>query len=778
MSYWILEYVKVFFAYLFVTYLWPTVVFRKYLAGKNRIFRFSFCSIVSVLLYYTVIILLGLVHLLNSYLVWLLFYGVFFIQLFRGYQFSDETKKHFRYFVEGTMKPKSYVIDVWNRSCLFVKTHILNWWNSLYGIKAECFLLVLIVIYGMLYFGYATYSAHSFGFPDLYVHHSWVYGLRIGKIFYRGIYPEAMHCFAYLLSVVFNINTYSILVYLGAVHIMTILVSCYIYFKELLKWKYSPHIVLILFLLVETFYLYTSVSYARMQCSLPQEFAMGGQMLIPAFLLRYLKSTQRTRIKKKKLKFYFEENLIIFILALTETIVVHFYGTGMAFYLCVPIAFIYLNRVFNWRRFIPLAFSVITAVLIAIIPMALAFAEGIPLQGSIGWGINVIQGFSALPTSKTILSIVGLDRLAPSTYSSASILNAFHGLDYAMVIGSLEKFINDWKFYLYVLRWGGYYTIFSDKMFYPIVYAHVVAGGMGGIIHIALYLMQLVKKEKNDARKFDSYVILPLTELFYVFMYIAPLIGGAQLIERNRLLVMIQMIGLSLFIVPVDFIAFFVQKHTKNWVNSMIGVLVGALTVMGVCRLNLYHSNMHYELARYNSNVDVTSEIVKTFPKDHFTIVSTTDELYQINEYGFHEEMLDFIWSQLDSHFTIPTPYIFIYVEKHSIWRGQHYQFMAPDWLADSSKESLVPIDAKEPEPAYTEISEELAQKPRPDKKMASRAASDRETRAVMNAKMQEWVSKFKVLHPNDISVFYEDEEFVCYMITQNPARLFELSLR
>ena len=88
MNYWILEYSKVMIAYLMVMYLWPTVVFRKHLRKKSKTYRFAFCSVVSVLLYYTVIIFLGLAHILHNAVVFLLFYGVFFVQLFREYRFS------------------------------------------------------------------------------------------------------------------------------------------------------------------------------------------------------------------------------------------------------------------------------------------------------------------------------------------------------------------------------------------------------------------------------------------------------------------------------------------------------------------------------------------------------------------------------------------------------------------------------------------------------------------------------------------------------------------
>ena len=39
MSYWILEFIRVGIGYIFLMYLWPSVVFRKHLSGKSLTYR-------------------------------------------------------------------------------------------------------------------------------------------------------------------------------------------------------------------------------------------------------------------------------------------------------------------------------------------------------------------------------------------------------------------------------------------------------------------------------------------------------------------------------------------------------------------------------------------------------------------------------------------------------------------------------------------------------------------------------------------------------------------
>ena len=66
MGYWISQFIQVLIGYIFLMYLWPSVVFRKKLSGKSLTYRFAFCSTVSVLLINAVVLGLGLIHILLS----------------------------------------------------------------------------------------------------------------------------------------------------------------------------------------------------------------------------------------------------------------------------------------------------------------------------------------------------------------------------------------------------------------------------------------------------------------------------------------------------------------------------------------------------------------------------------------------------------------------------------------------------------------------------------------------------------------------------------------
>jgi len=76
-----IEFVKVIAAYVTLLYIWPSVVFYKYLKGKGMTFRFLFCSTVQIVLINSIVLGLGLFQILNVWLVRGLFFGAFIFSM-------------------------------------------------------------------------------------------------------------------------------------------------------------------------------------------------------------------------------------------------------------------------------------------------------------------------------------------------------------------------------------------------------------------------------------------------------------------------------------------------------------------------------------------------------------------------------------------------------------------------------------------------------------------------------------------------------------------------
>lgn len=46
----------------------------------------------------------------------------------------------------------------------------------------------------------------------------------------------------------------------------------------------------------------------------------------------------------------------------------------------------------------------------------------------------------------------------------------------------------------------------------------------------------------------------------------------------------------------------------------------------------------------------------------------------------------------------------------------------------------------------------------------------------ILNSKMYVWCQKFNAMYPNELHIYYEDEDFLCYYLKQNPRNLYELA--
>lgn len=103
---------------------------------------------------------------------------------------------------------------------------------------------------------------------------------------------------------------------------------------------------------------------------------------------------KREELEKKEERKCSNWYLAGFAISFSMTLAVHFYDTMIAGLFCIGIAVGYGFRLFRKQYFGRIMLAGILSVCIAVLPMGIAFATGTPLQGSLGWGMNVITGGS------------------------------------------------------------------------------------------------------------------------------------------------------------------------------------------------------------------------------------------------------------------------------------------------------------------------------------------------------------------------------------------------
>ena len=127
-----------------------------------------------------------------------------------------------------------------------------------------------------------------------------------------------------------------------------------------------------------------------------------------------------------------------------------------------------------------------------------------------------------------------------------------------------------------------------------------------------------------------------------------------------------------------------------------------------------------------------------------------------IIEFGRHYEMITFLRELRDlkknSEITMPTEYVYFFIEKQPI-----------NYAGSANGIDLKPV------------SEEGASQPVNMGTGLEPYAAD--IRWVTMSHMYYWAQAFKKLYPEEMEVYYETDDFVCYRLHQNVNSLYNLAI-
>ncbi len=753
--YWVFEFLKVLCGYLLVGFLWPRFVFAKHLRGKSAVYQFSFCATVQTVLINTVVLGLGLFHILNVWTVRAVFYGVPLVMLYRRLNVTEE--RALAAYRSLTFTRTKLLLERLRRAA---GKRVKALWQDARPHLLEYLALGAVGMYALVYFSWGAFQTTVYSYPDQYTHHSWIYSLIQGQIFSEGVYPEAMHCLLYTIHTLLGVEVYSLLLFFGSIQTVIFLLACYCLFREFFRWRFTPIFALALFVLLGTENEEVLAGMARLQGALPLEFALTAQMLCVLFLVRYLRRAGTPLGRGKFAGCIVGGDLFIFMMALAAMLVSHFHPVMIAFVLCVVVVLFHLKKVFSKERFLPLAAAVLCGVLIAIAPMAAGLASGIPVEGSMNWALGIIDGAddpdrrdSQRGELDTALADGG-DSFLEKTAKSAS----FGG---KMVHRAYKELLSP--------RWAG-----------ALLALMTVAAVGGAVLKLALVLwpnrLNGFKNKGLDRLWLGGYLPLAALSFAMILVYIMPYLGLPELILGRRLITTERILLLAVAVIPLDLLFALLMLRLKTaalWALSALGL---AAVCLWASSGENYHGYLYCDLTRYQADVAVMTDIIRTYPQYSYTIVSPTDGLYHMIQHGRHEELLDFMLKSADQRYFLPTEYVFIFVEKKPLVYAQTHYAKGPAWLA--APEKLFPFSAvwsQSPDVTASEISMDAARSDLGE----FRAPFDyyRFNRTVVESKVYYWCQRFQELYPNEMDVYYEDEDFVCYYFRQQPNSPYDLAI-
>lgn len=758
----ILRFTGIFAAYTGITVLLPEIMFRRILKGRRLSEQFLMSYTFGNFYIINIVFALQLLHISNfltltavtvlmSILIGL---KVNRISLRRK---LAEGKKIFCRLSDGSLGIRSAVskFGEWMKSgCRYSGKLFCR-----YIVKKPIQSVFLIFICGSLLWIYGRQIILTYGYraSDIPVHLSWINQMSRGKIFSKGVYPFGFHCMIYYLHTVFGVDTYVILCEFFFVQVIYLHAVLLTMLKLLCKTKYLPYIGVFAYIVGNFFAEHT---YSRLYYTLPQEYGMIFVIPSVYFLIRFF------RIRKEDLKDRETRRILqCFAMAFSLTLAIHFYGTMIAGLCCIGIAMGFCFRFVKKEYFCRIMVTGILSVVLAVLPMAIAFAGGTPLQGSLGWGMSVINGsqneesdadnttqnnkvqvtsgngkiteidVSKLPSAKKGETTVVVEQKKTSLGDRMRTV-----ADKIKVISDKIKTIPN-----KIPKAVRTMSIRIRNIVVPVDWQKMgtaVMTAYAGLLLLGLVFCAFRKTEYGAALISVGFCMLILTVLLCAGPF-----GLPTLMDVARCSVYYAYLLPMAGVVLADGILCFMTmprifRNSKNVLSLGISVVLLIVLLQKDLVKNPEFSSEYVT----NGAITCLTNIIRENEDETWTIVSTNDETQMALDHGWHYETITFLrqLEKIDENtkILIPTKNIYFFVEK-------------------------IPLDYRV---SYAGSGQSIS------KKGAGQALPNAggivvyqgENRWIVMSRMYYWVQAFMKKYPNEMKVYYEDDQFICYRIPQN----------
>ena len=744
-----LRFVSIFAAYTGLTVLLPAIMFRRILAGRRLSEQFLMCYTFGNFYIINIVFAVQLLH-ISGFWTLVLFTVVPGILIWSRVnrvslrELCMKTGIVCKKILQGSMGIKGFLYRVKNRSMAVLKKAVWLFYcevvcNTLQWILAGAVIAALFWIYGrqlILTYGYCA--------SDIPVHLNWINQMSRGNLFASGVYPFGFHCMVYYLHAVFGFDTYVILCVFYLVQVFFIHIVLLAMLKLLCRSLYLPYAGIMVYILGS---FWARQTYSRFGSSLPQEFGMIFVIPSVYFLIRFFQ-TEKKNLKNRETKLI----LGCFALAFSLTLAIHFYGTMIAGLCCIGIAVGFCTRFLNKEYFRRIMLTGIISVFLAVLPMGIAFAGGTPLQGSLGWGLSVINGDSSdtedtsenEAAQKQAMEEMAA-RLIENTQNSNSesvqtgeipiITEApKHSLaDKAREIPKKMKNLREM-----MIRRIQEFIINSQEQWC----AYAVLAGIAVLILLGLMFIILRRITYGEMLMSAGFCMGILTLLLCAGNLGLPVLmdpARCSIYYVYLLIVSITVLGdglLYLIFMPR------ILTISRNVVSFILTVSMAAGMIhQGLVKTPDFISD-------YVSNGAFTclTNIIKENKDETWTIVSANDETQMGLDHGWHYETITFLRKQehinKDTKLIIPTEKVYFFIEKIPLNYSVVYS---------GSGQSISKKGASQSLPNSGGI-----------------GMYQGEGRWILMSRMYCWAQAFMEMYPNEMKVYYESEDFVCYVIPQN----------
>ena len=665
-----------------------------------------------------------------------------------------------RHYILRELGFKSFMRNRWQEIKVFLRMVTRNLWRLL---KENFLDIPFLVIFALLVWkvcGPGILHNWGYGASDIPVHNYWINGLIENNIYVAGIYPMGMHCMLYYLSAMTGIPVYVILRLFWLVQYSMIAVMILVFLKGHCKARFLPYLGIMLFVGAKYF---NGISYSRYGATLPQEFGMLYILPSIFFVMEFFK-TRKEELEEgiNRIRCTSSWYLLGFAMSFSLTLTSHFYDTIIAGVICIGIAVGYGYWIWRKEYFLRILLAGILSILLAFLPMAVAFLTGKELQGSMYWAMNVIGlrdytalifriicvGVVAMTVGGVILVARGIksgkisfeDKKVPRHLLIVKlILQLFNLVPLAAIL------LIGWK-YRETILWGCKQNVFALPDMNLVLY------GIGAALGIGVIQRYLIEPMRGA-----GIFSMVIAEIILGLILVSGALGWPMLMEPYRASIYLAYLIPVVIIMTLDGV---VNLLFLDWLadtRQVVGLILTVIVIFNSTKYDWIRGSFGGGSLEMNEAILCTTNIMKDNEgqDNKWTIVSANDELRMIEEYGRHTETIEFLedmeyWNRT-KEVTIPTEKVYFYIEKKPLNYANGYG-------------GEIPV-----------VSEEQAAQPLPQN--SGLAPYNGPRRSITMSRMYYWAQKFMELYPNELKVYYENDRFVCYYIEQNVYRLYNFAI-
>lgn len=773
----ILRFLGIFAAYTGVTLALPALMFRRILRGRSLAEQFLMCYTFGNFYIINIVFLLQLLHISNFFT--LAGLTVVLSIVIGGRvnriplkQQAGNTWHLFGKLLRGRMKLKSAIFLFLGKCAAGIKRLAKFFYRHIVKNPIQSMLLLGIGVCLCWIYGRQIILVYGYRASDIPVHMSWINEMSRGKIFAKGVYPFGFHCIIYYLHAVFRFDTYVILCQFFFVQVIFMHLVLLAMLKQLCKTKYIPYIGTFVFLLGN---FWSGQTYSRFYATLPQEFGMI--FVIPSiyFLIRFFQiPKQKLADKETRL------TLQCFAMAFSLTLAIHFYGTMIAGLCCIGIACGFCFRFLRKEYFRRIMFTGICSVFLAVLPMGIAFATGTPLQGSLGWGLSVINGGKSSSSTeaeaetdeaetlevstgddKNTVRVVKPDGTVmeidvsdlPSAQENESggqtqtettapaVPKVSFGEKIRKIPGKAKNALSEMSSRIleFIIKLDvkniGYMILasFALLLLLGLVFCIFRQPGYGAMLMSMGFCMWIV----TILLCAGVFGLPPLMDgarcsIYYVYLLSAALTALAD--------------GLLYMVLPL---------RKLRLVRNAVSLAVTAAVLMGMFQNHMIKQSDFSSGFVMNGAITCLSNIIHENEDKTWTIVSANDETQMGVDHGWHYETITFLRGmetlEKNTKVIIPTKTVYFFIEKIPLDYSVTY---------DKSGQSISRKGASRSLPNVGGI-----------------GMYQGEGRWIVMSRMYYWAQAFMELYPNEMKVYYEDNKFICYKIEQNMYHQYDFAI-